>query len=55
MASSLQAAGPVAGLASPRATNETLGVFKQLLPAVLGSEVGLLYGQLPPELGAAAS
>jgi formate dehydrogenase major subunit len=49
VAQQLRAAGSVAGLASPRATVETLGVFKHLLSDVLGSnEVGLLYGQVPP-------
>jgi predicted molibdopterin-dependent oxidoreductase YjgC len=49
VAQQLRAAGSVAGLASPRATVESLGVFKPLLSDVLSSsEVGLLYGQVPP-------
>ena len=55
VANRLQAAGPVAGLASPRATSEELGAFQQLFAAVPGGDVGLLYGQMPPEVGAAAS
>jgi predicted molibdopterin-dependent oxidoreductase YjgC len=55
IAGRLKAAGPVEGLASPRATSEELGAFQQLFAdAVPGSEIGLLYGEMPPALGAAA-
>jgi len=57
VAGQLKAAGSVAGLVSPRATVESLGVFKHLMSDVLhSSEVGLLYGQMPPvDLGPRAS
>ena len=46
----------MAGLVSPRATIETLGVFKHLLADVLGSDqIGLLYGAAPQDLGPKAS
>ncbi len=56
VANRLKAAGPVAGLATPRATSEELSAFQQLFAsAVPGSEIGLLYGEMPPALGATAS
>lgn len=52
-----QTVGLVAGLASPRATNEELAAFREFFAQTLHSQaVGLLYGELPPaDLGAAAS
>lgn len=56
VAGKLRAAGKVAGLASPRATIESLGVFKHLLSDVLCSEqVALLYGAAPQDVGPKAS
>ena len=51
------AAHKVAGLASPRATNEELAAFHRLFQEAWKSdEVGLLYGEVPPlDLGAAAT
>ena len=56
VAGKLKAAGKVAGLVSPRATVESLGVFKHLLADVLHSDqIGLLYGAAPQDLGPKAS
>jgi formate dehydrogenase major subunit len=56
VAGKLRAAGKVAGLVSPRATVESLGVFKHLLVDVLGSDqIGLLYGAAPQDLGPKAN
>ena len=41
------AGAQVAGLASPRLTNEELAAFKKLLASAKSSEAGLLYGQVP--------
>lgn len=56
VADGLRQADGVAGLASPRATVESLGAFRHLMVDVLGSsQVGLLYGEAPIEdLGARA-
>jgi len=56
VAGQLRAAGSVAGLASPRATIESLGMFKHLLTDVLGSDqIALLYGAAPQDVGPKAS
>jgi formate dehydrogenase major subunit len=56
VAGKLKAAANVAGLVSPRATVEALGVFKHLLADVLHSnQIGLLYGAAPTDLGPKAS
>jgi formate dehydrogenase major subunit len=56
VASRLKTAGPVAGLASPRATSEELTAFRELFTAAVpGSEIGLLYGEMPPALGETAA
>jgi formate dehydrogenase major subunit len=56
VAGKLKAAGKVAGLASPRATVESLGVFKHLIGDVLGSDqISLLYGAAPQDLGPKAN
>jgi formate dehydrogenase major subunit len=56
VASRLRAAGPVAGLASPRATMEELSMFRALFSGSLASDqVGLLYGEMPPTLGQTAT
>ncbi len=56
VAERFRAAQKVAGLVSPRATVEALGVFKHLLADVLHSDqVGLLYGSAPQDLGPKAS
>jgi formate dehydrogenase major subunit len=56
IASRLTAAGPVAGLASPRATNEELAAFQGLLTGALHSDAAhLLYGDLPISLGTAGT
>jgi formate dehydrogenase major subunit len=57
VAQRLTAAGTVAGLATPRATSETLAAFAGLFEKALNSDqVGLLYGKLPAAgLGAAAT
>jgi formate dehydrogenase major subunit len=41
------AGAQLAGLASPRLTNEELAAFNKLLASVKNSETGLLYGQVP--------
>jgi formate dehydrogenase major subunit len=52
----LSGATSVAGLASPRATNEELSAFRSLGRAVSGStRFGLLYGEAPPIVGPVAS
>jgi formate dehydrogenase major subunit len=53
----LTAAGPVAGLATPRATSEALAAFACLFEKAFGTaQVGLLYGAMPPAgLGASAT
>jgi formate dehydrogenase major subunit len=56
VAARLKGANKVAGLASPRATLESLGVFKHLLADVLKSDqIGLLYGAAPQDVGPKAS
>ena len=52
-----ETAGTVAGLASPRCTNETLAAFKEFFArSVRSDEVAMLYGELPPlDLGPAAT
>jgi NADH dehydrogenase/NADH:ubiquinone oxidoreductase subunit G len=56
VASRLRAAGPVAGLASPRATMEELTVFAALFAGPLASDqVGLLYGKMPVTFGQTAT
>jgi predicted molibdopterin-dependent oxidoreductase YjgC len=56
IARGFRAAGSVAGLASPRATNEELAAFRRLFAEALRSdETHLLYGELPPRLAPAAS
>jgi formate dehydrogenase major subunit len=56
VASRLKAAGPVAGLVTPRATGETLSAFQDFFANVLSSDqAGLLYGAMPPSLGALAT
>ncbi len=56
IASRFKASGPVAGLASPRATMEELSVFRGLFAGPLASDqVGLIYGQMPPSFGQAAT
>jgi len=55
IAGRLRVAGPVAGLASPRATIEELSVFRALFAGPLASDqVGLIYGEMPPALGKSA-
>ncbi len=41
------AGAKMAGLASPRLTNEALAAFNKLLASSSGSEAGLLHGQVP--------
>jgi formate dehydrogenase major subunit len=56
VAGKLKAANKVAGLASPRATVESLGVFKHLIGDILGSDqISLLYGAAPQDIGPKAS
>jgi formate dehydrogenase major subunit len=57
IASKFKEADRVAGLASPRLTNESLAAFACFFHETLGSgEVGLLYGEVPPlDLGSQAS
>jgi predicted molibdopterin-dependent oxidoreductase YjgC len=56
VASKFKAAGKVAGLVSPRATVETLGVFKHMMADVLHSDqISLLYGAAPQDLGPKAT
>lgn len=56
VAGKLKAAGKVAGLVSPRATVESLGVFKHLIGDALGSDqISLLYGAAPQDFGPKAS
>ena len=57
VASRFETAGPVAGLVSPRATNETMAAFSRFFDKTLSSDqVGLLYGELPPlDLGVIAT
>jgi len=51
IAEKVQQAGSVAGLISPRSTNETLASFAWFFQEVLKSnEVALLYGEVPPML-----
>jgi predicted molibdopterin-dependent oxidoreductase YjgC len=55
-ADGLRRAGSVAGLASPRSTNEALAAFKGLLGATLKSDqVALLYGEMPEVWGERAT
>jgi predicted molibdopterin-dependent oxidoreductase YjgC len=55
-ADGLRQAGSVAGLASPRATNETLSAFKALLGDALKSDqAALLYGETPEVWGERAT
>jgi formate dehydrogenase major subunit len=55
-ASGLKGAGAAAGLASPRATAEELAAFRTLCAALpRRAPAGLLYGEVPPALGQAAS
>jgi predicted molibdopterin-dependent oxidoreductase YjgC len=53
----LQAAHTVAGLVSPRTTNESLAAFSRFFKAVLKSnKVALLHGEVPPmDLGTSAT
>lgn len=57
VAREFKTADRVAGLASPRLTNESLAAFACFFHETLGSgEVGLLYGEVPPlDLGEGAS
>jgi formate dehydrogenase major subunit len=57
IAAKFKEADRVAGLASPRLTNESLAAFACFFHETLGSgEVGLLYGEVPPlDLGSQAS
>jgi formate dehydrogenase major subunit len=49
IAGRLQAAGPVAGLVTPRSTDETLSAFHRFFEEVVNSDqAGLLYGDMPP-------
>jgi formate dehydrogenase major subunit len=55
-ADGLRQAGSVAGLASPRSTNEALAAFKALLGDALKSDqAALLYGETPEAWGARAT
>lgn len=56
VANRLQASKAVAGLASPRSTNEELAAFRSLFDKVPAhDQVGLIYGQMPPTVGQAAT
>ena len=44
-------AGSVAGLASPRATDEELAAFKALMDKAGSQQAGLLYGAAPVTIG----